>query len=238
LGEYRAVQFRGRNNDNVFGYVVKPADFKRDQKYPVAFVIHGGPQGSMANVWHWRWNAQTFAGAGYGVVMIDFHGSTGLRPGLHRFDQRRLGRQAARGSEARPGGRAQAIPVARRRRLRARRLVRRIHDQLDRRSQWPDRFKCLVTHDGIFDNRSMYYSTEELWFPEWENGGPEYLNPAGYAKFNPIDYVAQWKTPMLVIHGQLDYRVPYAQGLACSPPCSGAACRASSCTSRTRITGC
>ena len=78
--------------------------------------------------------------------------------------------------------------------------------------QWPDRFKCLVTHDGIFDNRSMYYSTEELWFPEWENGGPEYANPAGYAKYNPIDYVAQWKTPTLVIHGQLDYRVPLRAG--------------------------
>jgi len=80
--------------------------------------------------------------------------------------------------------------------------------------QWPDRFKCLVTHDGIFDNRSMYYSTEELWFPEWEMGGPEYANPTGYAKFNPIDYVKNWRTPTLVIHGQLDYRVPYEQGLA------------------------
>src|SRR5260370_4096608 len=80
--------------------------------------------------------------------------------------------------------------------------------------QWPDRFKCLVSHDGIFDNRIMYYSTEELWFAEWENGGPEYRNPAAYAKHNPIDYVSQWKTPTLVIHGQLDYRVPDSQGLA------------------------
>ena len=77
LGEYQQFNFAGANGDNVFGYVVKPANFKRDQKYPVAFLIHGGPQGSMANVWHWRWNAQVFAGAGYGVVMIDFHGSTG-----------------------------------------------------------------------------------------------------------------------------------------------------------------
>jgi dipeptidyl aminopeptidase/acylaminoacyl peptidase len=60
----------------------------------------------------------------------------------------------------------------------------------------------------------MYYSTEELWFPEWEMGGPEYANPAGYAKFNPVDYVKNWRTPTLVIHGQLDYRVPYEQGLA------------------------
>ena len=100
LGEYEQFSFAGWNNENVFGYVIKPADFKRDQKYPVAFIVHGGPQGSMANQWHWRWNAQSFAGAGYGVVMIDFHGSTGLRPGVHRRDQRRLGRQAARGSQA------------------------------------------------------------------------------------------------------------------------------------------
>jgi len=80
LGEYQQFNFAGANNDNVFGYVVKPANFKRDQKYPVAFLIHGGPQGSMANVWHWRWNAQTFAGAGYGVVMIDFT----ARPGTAR----------------------------------------------------------------------------------------------------------------------------------------------------------
>ena len=104
--------------------------------------------------------------------------------------------------------------------------------------QWPDRFKCLVTHDGVFDNRSMYYSTEELWFPEWEFGGPEYLNPAGYAKHNPVDYVAQWKTPTLVVHGQLDYRVPYAKVLRYSPLCSGTACRASCSTFRMRITGC
>ena len=77
LGEYQQFQLHRANGDNVFGYVVKPANFKRDQKYPVAFLIHGGPQGSMANKWHWRWNAQVFAGAGYGVVMIDFHGSTG-----------------------------------------------------------------------------------------------------------------------------------------------------------------
>ena len=77
LGEYEQFSFAGSNDDNVFGYLVKPANFKRDEKYPVAFIVHGGPQGSMANLWHWRWNAQSFAGAGYGVVMIDFHGSTG-----------------------------------------------------------------------------------------------------------------------------------------------------------------
>jgi dipeptidyl aminopeptidase/acylaminoacyl peptidase len=77
FSEFQQFSFPGANNENVFGYVVKPVDFKRDAKYPVAFLIHGGPQGSFGNAWSWRWNAQAFAGAGYGVVMIDFHGSTG-----------------------------------------------------------------------------------------------------------------------------------------------------------------
>ena len=214
LGEYEQFSFAGWNNDNVFGYLVKPANFKPDQKYPVAFMVHGGPQGSMANIWHWRWNAQTFAGAGYGVVMIDFHGSTGYGQaftdsisgdwGGKPLEDLKLGLAAAvKRYPWLDGDRMCALGGSY-----GGYMINWIA------GQWPDRFKCLVTHDGIFDNRSMYYSTEELWFPEWENGGPEYLNPAGYAKYNPIDFVAKWKTPTLVIHGQLDYRVPYEQGLA------------------------
>jgi dipeptidyl aminopeptidase/acylaminoacyl peptidase len=79
---------------------------------------------------------------------------------------------------------------------------------------WPERFKCIVNHAGIFDQRTMYYTTEELWFTEWENGGPYFNVPANHEKFNPAAYVAKWRTPMLVTHGGLDYRVPYSQGLA------------------------
>jgi dipeptidyl aminopeptidase/acylaminoacyl peptidase len=214
LGEYEQFSFAGWNNENVFGYLVRPANFKRDSKYPVALLVHGGPEGSMANLWHWRWNAQTFAGAGYGVVMIDFHGSTGygqaftdsirgdwggkpledlklgLAAALKQFPWLDSARKCAIGGSY--GGY----------------MINWIA------GRWPDGFRCLVNHDGVFDNRSMYYSTDELWFPEWEFGGPEYANPAGYTKHNPIDLVANWKTPMLVIHGQLDYRVPDTQGLS------------------------
>jgi dipeptidyl aminopeptidase/acylaminoacyl peptidase len=79
---------------------------------------------------------------------------------------------------------------------------------------WPDRFRCIVNHDGVFDQRMMYYATEELWFPEWENGAPYYENPQGYEEFNPVDFVTRWRTPMLIIHGQQDFRIPYTQGLA------------------------
>jgi dipeptidyl aminopeptidase/acylaminoacyl peptidase len=213
LSEYEQFNFEGWNKENVFGYLVKPFDFKRDRKYPVAFVVHGGPQGSLGNLWHYRWNAQTLAGAGYAVVMIDFHGSTGYGQaftdsisndwGGKPLDDLKLGLAAA----------LKAYPFLDGDRMCALGGSYGGYMMNWIAGQWPDRFKCIVTHDGIFDNRSMYYSTEELWFPEWENGGPEYLNPAAYAKFNPADFVNNWKTPTLVVHGQLDYRVPYEQGL-------------------------
>ena len=158
---------------------------------PVAFLVHGGPQGSFANSWNWRWNAQAFAGAGYGVVMIDFHGSTGYG---QAFTDSISGDWGGKPLEDLKLGLAAALKQ---------------YPWLDGEhacalggsyggfmmnwlaGQWPEGFKCIVSHDGIFDNRSMYYSTEELWFPEWEFGGPEYSNPAGYAKFNPIELDGQ-----------------------------------------------
>jgi dipeptidyl aminopeptidase/acylaminoacyl peptidase len=214
LGEVEQISFPGANGDNVFGYVVKPADFKRDKKYPVAFLVHGGPQGSFGNGWSYRWNPQVFAGAGYGVVMIDFHGSTGYGQaftdsisgdwGGKPLEDLKLGLEAAlKGNPWMDGDRVCALGGSY-----GGFMINWIA------GQWPDRFKCLVSHDGIFDNRSMYYSTEELWFPEHEFAGTEYQNPAAYAKFNPVDFVGQWKTPTLVIHGRQDFRVPDSQGLA------------------------
>jgi len=214
LGSYEQFSFAGWNQETVYGYVVKPPDLNPGQQAPVALVVHGGPQGSLANLWHWRWNAEVLAAAGYGVVLIDFHGSTGYG---QAFTDSISGDWGGKPLEDLKAGLAAALKQ---------------YPWLDGEhacalggsyggymmnwiaGQWPDRFKCLVTHDGIFDNRSMYYSTEELWFPEWDMGGPEYAKPENYAKFNPVDYVKDWRTPTLVIHGQLDYRVPYEQGLA------------------------
>jgi len=229
--------FPGANNENVFGYVVKPVDFKPDRKYPVAFLIHGGPQGSFGNAWSWRWNPQAFAGAGFAVVMIDFHGSTGYG---QAFTDSISGDWGGKPLEDLKLGLDEALKA---------------NPWLDRENvcalggsyggfminwiagQWPDRFKCLVSHDGIFDNRTMYYSTEELWFPEHEFSGPEYQNPAAYARFNPIDHVAKWKAPTLVIHGQQDYRVPDSQGLSVFTALQRAGFRASFCTFPTRTIG-
>jgi len=214
LGEYTQFSFAGWNDETVFGYVVKPAGLKAGQQAPVAFVVHGGPQGSMANEWHWRWNAQMLAGAGYGVVMIDFHGSTGYGQaftdsisgdwgGKPLIDLRAGYAAALKQFAFLDGTRSCALGGS---------YGGFMMNWIA--GQWPEGFKCLVSHDGIFDNRTMYYSTEELWFPEWEMGGPEYENPAGFAKFNPVDFVKNWHTPTLVIQGQLDYRVPLEQGLS------------------------
>ncbi|HSN50986.1 MAG TPA: S9 family peptidase [Woeseiaceae bacterium] len=214
MGEFEQFSFEGAGGDTVYGFVVRPADFEPGRAYPVAFLIHGGPQGSFSNSFHYRWNPQTYAGQGFAAVMIDFHGSTGygqaftdsisgdwggkpledlklgLAAALDRFDFLDGDRVCALGASY--GGY----------------MINWIA------GLWPDGFRCLVNHDGVFDNRSMYYTTEELWFPEWEHGGPYYSNPEGYEKHNPALFVDRWQTPMLVIHGELDYRVPVTQGIA------------------------
>jgi dipeptidyl aminopeptidase/acylaminoacyl peptidase len=214
LSDFEQFSFQGWNGETVHGYVVKPYGYEPGKRFPVAFVIHGGPQSALANLWHYRWNAQAFAGAGYGVVMIDFHGTPGYGQAFTDSISRDWG-----GKPLEDLQKGLAAVLAQ-------------HPWLDGEracalggsyggfminwiaGKWPGRFRCLVNHDGIFDQRMMYYTTEELWFPEWENGAPEYTDPKAYEKFNPVDWVQAWRTPMLVIHGGQDFRVPDSQGLA------------------------
>ncbi|HUN76470.1 MAG TPA: S9 family peptidase [Steroidobacteraceae bacterium] len=213
LSPFEQFSFAGWHGERVYGYVVKPHGFQAGARYPVAFVIHGGPQSSMGNEWSYRWNPQVFAGAGYGVVFIDFHGSPGYGQaftdsinqdwGGKPLEDLQKGLAAA--LERYPwldGERTCALGAS---------YGGFMIDWIAGR--WPARFRCLVSHDGVFDQRSMYYSTEELWFPEWENGGAYYEKPQNYERFNPADYVTQWRTPMLVIHSGQDFRVPLSQGL-------------------------
>lgn len=213
LGQYEQFSFAGWNGETVYGYLVKPAAFEEGRKYPVAFLIHGGPQGSFDNDFHYRWNPQTYAGAGFAAVMIDFHGSTGY--GQAFTDSIRddwggkplvdLQKGLAAALERAPwldGERVCALGASY-----GGYMINWIA------GNWPDRFRCLVNHDGLFDTRSMYYSTEELWFPEWEFRGAPWENPEAYRRNNPAEFVKNWQTPMLVIHGALDYRVVETQGL-------------------------
>ncbi|WP_348817606.1 S9 family peptidase [Fontimonas sp. SYSU GA230001] len=214
FGDYEQFRFAGAGGDTVYGHVMKPWNYRKGKKYPVAFIIHGGPQGSMGNDWHYRWNPAVYAGWGYAVVFIDFHGSTGYGQaftdaisgdwgGKPLEDLQKGWAHALKTYDFLDGDRAAALGASY-----GGYMINWIA------GNWPDAFKALVNHDGIFDNRSMYYSTEELWFDEWEHGGPQFLNPANYEKHNPANHVAQWKTPMLVIHGEKDYRVPPEQGIA------------------------
>jgi dipeptidyl aminopeptidase/acylaminoacyl peptidase len=214
FGAYEQFSFKGWNDHTVYGYAVKPALFKAGDKAPVAFIVHGGPQGSMGNSFHYRWNPQTYAGRGYGVVFIDFHGSTGYGQAFTDSISQDWGGKPLEDLQK---GLAAALKK---------------YDWLDGEQvcalgasyggyminwiagNWADRFKCLVNHDGVFDTRAMYYSTEELWFTEWEFGGPEFSNPELHNKFNPVNHVNAWQTPMLVIQGEKDFRVPVTQAIA------------------------
>jgi dipeptidyl aminopeptidase/acylaminoacyl peptidase len=213
-GEAEQFSFRGAAGHTVYGYIVKPIDFDAAKKYPIAFLIHGGPQGSFGNMFHHRWNAQTFAGAGYAVVMIDFHGSTGYGQAFTDSIRKDWGGKPLVDLKKGLDFAVKSYPWLDRQRACA--LGASYGGYMINwiAGKWPDGFRCLVNHDGVFDQRMMYYSTEELWFPEWEHGGPHYAHAQAYEKFNPVRFVDRWKTPMLVIHGGLDYRIPPSQGLA------------------------
>jgi dipeptidyl aminopeptidase/acylaminoacyl peptidase len=214
MGEYEQFSFRGWKDETVYGYVVKPVDFDSSKKYPVAFLIHGGPQGAFSNSFHYRWNPQVYAGAGYGVVMVDFHGSTGYG---QDFTDSIRGDWGGKPLEDLKRGLAAALE---RYRWMDGRRVAALGASFGGymvnwiAGKWPEGFCCLVNHDGSLDERMAYFDTDELWFPEWDHMGTPWENAAGYQEHNPIDLVQNWRTPMLVIHGALDFRVPETQGLS------------------------
>jgi len=209
--------FTGAHNDKVEGFLVKPPSFDASKKYPVKFLIHGGPQGAWGDDWSFRWNPELFASptsstpSGYVVIMINFHGSTGygqkfidaingdwggapyedLMKGLDYAEQTfpfiDKTRECALGASY--GGYA---------------------------INWilghTDRFKCLVSHDGMFNAESAWGSTEEMWFNNWEFKGTPYDNREMYQKWSPHQYAKNFKTPTLVVHGQRDYRLDVSEG--------------------------
>ncbi len=206
--------FKGAKGDTVFGWLVQPAGgVKPGQKVPLAFLIHGGPQGSFGDHFHYRWNPQVYAGRGYAAIMIDFHGSTGYGQaftdaingdwGGAPYEDLMKGLDFALGQyKFLDGNKVGALGASY-----GGFMINWINGHTDR-------FKALVCHDGNLDERMAYYDTEELWFPEWEHGGTPWENEAGYTKHNPIDHVKNWKTPTLVIHGAKDYRVVDTQGMS------------------------
>ncbi len=213
MGDYEQFSFPGANGEKVHGFLVKPVDFDASKKYPVAFLVHGGPQGSFGDHFHYRWNPQAYAGAGYAALMVDFHGSTGYG---QAFCDSIRGDWGGKPYEDLMQGLDFALsqyPFLDGERVGA--LGASFGGYM---INWiaghTERFKCLVNHDGNLDERMAYFDTEELWFPEWDHGGFPWEKPDNFAKHNPIDHVKNWKTPMLVIHGGNDFRVVDTQGMS------------------------
>ena len=213
MSQLESFYFDGAHGDKVEGFLVKPPNFDSTKKYPVKFLIHGGPQGAWGDDWSYRWNPELFAANGYVVVMINFHGSTGYGQkfidaingdwGGAPFEDLMKGLDYA---EAHYG----FIDKDRECALGA--------SYGGYMTNWilghTNRFKCIVTHDGMFDTESAYGTTEELWFPEWEFKGTPWTNREMYRKWSPMLSAENFKTPTLVIHSQKDYRLDLSQGLA------------------------
>jgi dipeptidyl aminopeptidase/acylaminoacyl peptidase len=211
MGATEDMWWTGADGAQVQGHLIKPPNFDPNKKYPALVLIHGGPQGAWSDAWSYRWNPQPFAARGYVILMPNPRGSTGFGQqfveqiskdwagrvyvdimngvdkltALRYVDGSRLG--AAGGSY---GGY----------------MVNWILGH-------SNRFKALVSHAGVFNLESMYGVTEELWFPEWEFGGPYWENPEQYEKWSPHRFAKNFNTPTLVTHGELDYRVPIGEGL-------------------------
>ena len=203
--------FQGAAKEKVQGFIIRPPSFDAKKKYPLKYLIHGGPEGAWGDDWSYRWNPELFAANGYVVVMVNFHGSTGYGQnfidaingnwGGAPFDDLMMGldyaeknypfidknRECALGASY--GGY----------------VINWIEGHTDR-------FKCLVSHDGMFNTESAYGTTEELWFNEWEFKGTPWTNREMYRKWSPHLFAKNFKTPMLVVHGQLDYRLDVSEG--------------------------
>jgi len=209
-------EYKSSDGQPVHGFLIRPPFLEKSKKYPAVFLVHGGPQGAWEDTWHYRWNPQLWAAQGYVIVMINPRGSTGygqkftedicLDWGGQVFDDLVVGQKyiinnykfinadklAAAGASF--GGY----------------MMNWFEGHMEA-FEFP--FKTLVNHDGSFNLFAMYLTTEELWFPEWEYGGPFWDSFLQYEKFSCDNYIKNFKTPMLVIHGEQDYRLDYSQGL-------------------------
>jgi dipeptidyl aminopeptidase/acylaminoacyl peptidase len=201
----------GAENTQIQSFVVKPPGFNVSQKYPLLLLIHGGPQGEWGESWTYRWNAQVFAAAGYVVVMPNPRGSTGYGQKFTDDINQDWGGKPYEDLMA-VTDYAAKLPY-----VDPDRMVAAGASYGGYMINWilghTNRFKALVSHDGVYDLREEAQSTEELWFPIWEFGGMPWDSPEVYGKWSPSLFAKEFQTPTLVVHGELDFRIPYSQGL-------------------------
>ncbi len=206
-----SVRYDGAGGAKVQMWIVKPPDFQEGRKYPLLYLVHGGPQNSWEDGWTFRWNAQVFASAGYVVVMPNPHGSTGFGQAFTDEISGDWGGQVfedlMKGADF-----AESLPYVEKGRAGAAGGSFGGY-MMDWFLGHTTRFRAIVTHSGVYNLTSMYGATEELWFPEWDLKGTPWTNREMYAKFSPHMYAQNFKTPTLVMHGELDFRVPVGEGL-------------------------
>ena len=205
------VTYAGAVGTPIQAWIIKPNGFKEGVKYPLLYLVHGGPQGAWNDGWTYRWNAQVFASAGYVVFMPNPRGSTGFG---QKFTDEISNDWGGKPFDDLMKGLDYAEKLAY---VDATKKVAAGASYGGYMMNWflghTDRFKAIVSHAGVYNLTSMYGVTEELWFPEWDLGGTPWTNPDGYAKWSPHTYAKNFKTPTLVTHGEIDYRVPVGEGL-------------------------
>ncbi|HEX4600141.1 MAG TPA: S9 family peptidase [Gemmatimonadales bacterium] len=202
--------FVGALGDSVHGWILKPPGFTPARRYPLVYLLHGGPQGAWDDSWHARWNYQMFAARGYVVAAVNFHGSTGYGQKFTDAISQHWGdypfEDLMKGLDV----------VARLPYVDSTRMGAAGASYGGYMVYWlaghTTRFKVLVAHDGVFHPTSMAGTTEELWFVDWEFGGTPYANRALYDKWSPLNAVRNWRTPILIVHSQLDFRVDVSEG--------------------------
>ncbi|HEV7501591.1 MAG TPA: S9 family peptidase, partial [Vicinamibacteria bacterium] len=205
LAAGESVHYTGAAGKTVQAWIVKPAGFDPARRYPLLVLLHGGPQGEWGDSWSYRWNPQVFAGAGYVVFLPNPRGSLGW--GQEFIDDvnadwgGRAYEDVMKGTDY-----AEALPYVEKGRTAAAGASFGGY-MVDWIAGHTDRYRALVSHDGVFDLRSMYGATEELWFPNWEFGGPYWEHRELYERWSPSNFVQNFKTPTLVVHSELDYRV-------------------------------
>jgi dipeptidyl aminopeptidase/acylaminoacyl peptidase len=210
------TEWTGALGKKIHGFVVKPSNFDPSKKYPLLVLIHGGPQSAWNNSWSYRWNPAVFADAGYVVFAPNPRGSTGYG---QRFVNEISGDWGGKAYTDIMNGVADV--VRRNAFIDKNRIGAAGASYGGYMINWIEghnndprfRFKVLVSHDGVYNLTSMYGGTEELWFTDWEFKGTPWTNPAMYQRWSPHNFVNNFKTPILIIHGELDYRVPIGEGL-------------------------
>ncbi len=213
MNPWESFWFKGAGGTKVEGFIVKPPNFDPHKKYPMVYLVHGGPQGQWMDEFHYRWNAELFASPGYVAVMVNPRGSTGYG---QKFTDEISGDWGGKVFVDLMNGVeyvTEHYPYIDKNRIAAAGASYGGY-MMDWMEGHNDKgiFKCLVSHDGLYDAVSAFGSTEELWFPIWEFKGTPWSNPALYHKWSPSTYVKNFKTPMLVIHSQNDFRLDVSQG--------------------------